>query len=162
MSKIYIGIDNGTSGTIGIILPDGTPQIYHTPVKKEQDYTKNKKLISRLNVLSFRSLFLLHDKDDMVFVLERPLINSRFFNTTVIAARCFESELSQIELIGSRHYFIDSKEWQSALLPKGYHGAGLKKASLDIGNRLFPQLSDFRHPDRDGILIAEYARRQQL
>ena len=33
---------------------------------------------------------------------------------------------------------------------------------IRIGNRLFPQFSDVKHPDRDGVLIAEYARRMNL
>lgn len=49
-----------------------------------------------------------------------------------------------------------------ALLPKGCSGEELKKASLDIGNRLFPQFDNIKHPDRDGILIAEYARRNHF
>ena len=46
------------------------------------------------------------------------------------------------------------------MLPKGIKGSDeLKKMSLDVGNRLFPQFRDFKHPDRDGLLIAEYGRR---
>lgn len=161
MSKIYVGLDNGCSGTIGIMGED-VCELYHTPSKKEQDYTKTKKNISRLDVLSFVSLFSKFNKNNLVFVLERPMINSLRFNSSIVAARCFESELSQIELMGCKHIFIDSKEWQNALLPKGCNGKELKKASKDIGNRLFPQFEDFKHPDRDGLLIAEYARRKNL
>lgn len=161
MSKIYVGLDNGCSGTIGIIGGD-VCEMFHTPSKKEQDYTKKKKLISRLDVLKFRMIFEKYNKNDLIFVLERPMINSLRFNSSVVAARCFESELSQIELMGCKHMFLDSKEWQKELLPNGCSGDDLKKASKDIGNRLFPMFSDFKHPDRDGILIAEYARRKNL
>lgn len=160
-SKVYIGIDNGISGTIGII-GDGDLRLLHTPIKKEQDYTKTKKNISRLDVLSFVSIFNGMNRNDIVFVMERPLVNPTRFTASICAVRCFESELSQIELMGCKHIFIDSKEWQRELLPKGCKGEELKKASLDIGNRLFPQLESFKHPDRDGILIAEYARRKNL
>ena len=161
MSKIYVGIDNGCTGTIGII-GNGICEFYKTPSKKEQDYTKKQKNISRLDVVSFVSLFSKFNKNDLVFVLERPMINSLRFNSSIVAARCFESELSQIELMGCKHLFIDSKEWQKELLPNGCVGNKLKKASKDIGNRLFPQFESFKHPDRDGILIAEYARRKNL
>ena len=161
MSKIYVGIDNGCTGTIGII-GNGICEFCKTPSKKEQDYTKKQKNISRLDVVSFVSLFSKFNKNDLVFVLERPMINSLRFNSSIVAARCFESELSQIELMGCKHLFIDSKEWQKELLPNGCVGNKLKKASKDIGNRLFPQLESFKHPDRDGILIAEYARRKNL
>jgi hypothetical protein len=62
-----------------------------------------------------------------------------------------------------RIIYIDSKEWQKEMLPKGVKGSDeLKKLSLDIGNRLFPQFRDFKHPDRDSLLICEYARRKNL
>lgn len=90
------------------------------------------------------------------------MINPTRFTASICAVRCFESELSLIELMGCRHLFIDSKKWQSDMLPSGCKGEELKKASLDIGNRLFPNLSDFKHTDRDGLLIAEWARRKNL
>ena len=161
MSKIYIGIDNGTTGTIGVVSENQSTMFY-TPTKKEQDYTSKKKNVTRLDVLSFISLFERYDKDSLVFVMERPMINPKRFTASICAVRCFESELSQIELMGCRHLFIDSKKWQSDMLPSGCKGEEQKKESLDIGNRLFPNLSDFKHTDRDGLLIAEWARRKNL
>jgi hypothetical protein len=47
------------------------------------------------------------------------------------------------------------------LLPKGIKGSDeLKKASLDVGVRLFPKLP--LKKDADGILIAEYMRRKYI
>ena len=56
MSKIYIGIDNGTSGTIGIVGDSISPIFVHTPVKKEQNYTKAKQSITRLDVKHFSEI----------------------------------------------------------------------------------------------------------
>ena len=163
MSKIYVGCDNGVSGTIGFVGDGIEPKIFHTPIKKEQDYTKSKKIISRLDYSKFMQLFDGYDKNDIIILQERPLINSTRFNATISAARCHEAELIMVELMGLKHMFIDSKEWQSILLPKGIKGSDeQKKASLDIGNRLFPMFADFNHGDRDGLLIAEYARRKNL
>ena len=94
--------------------------------------------------------------------MERALVNPSRFASTASALRCHEAELIMIEVMGIRHMFVDSKEWQKELLPKGCSGEELKKASLDIGNRLFPQFDNIKHPDRDGILIAEYARRNHF
>jgi len=50
-------------------------------------------------------------------------------------------------------------------LPKGVQGAPeLKKASMDIGLRLFPDQANVinKHKDADGLLIAEWSRRMQL
>lgn len=162
MSKIWAGIDNGVSGTIGIVGEGIDPIFVKTPVKKEQDYTKTKKIITRLDYSKFMELFSGLNKNDVCVVMERVMVNPQRFAATVSALRCHEAELIMIELLGCKHMFIDSKEWQKAMLPKGCSGEELKKASLDIGNRLFPQFEDVKHPDRDGLLIAEYARRKNL
>ena len=76
------------------------------------------------------------------------------------AIRCWEAMLIMLESLGISHQFIDSKEWQREMLPKGVKGSDAqKKASLDIGNRLFPQFFGFNQKDRDGLLIADFARR---
>ena len=156
--KAYIGIDNGVSGTIAI-LTDNDTIFVKTPVKKEQDYTKAKKIITRVDVSALKEL-LAHFADDAFILLERPLVNPKMFAATASAMRCHEAELTVIEMLGIPFQFIDSKEWQKNLLPKGCDDT--KKASLDIGNRLFPQFREFKHPDRDALLIAEYAKRRNF
>lgn len=163
MSKVYIGIDNGTTGTIGIVGDDIEPKIYHTPIKKEQDYTKAKKNISRIDVGSFIQIINQYNHNDIRVICERPMVNPTRWTASMTAIRCWEAQLVVLEVLGLSHQFVDSKEWQRMLLPKGIQGANeLKKASKDIGNRLFPMLSNFKHTDFDGILIAEYARRKNL
>ena len=156
--KAYIGIDNGVSGTIAI-LTDNDTIFVKTPVKKEQDYTKAKKIITRVDVSALKEL-LEPFANDAFILLERPLVNPNRFAATASALRCHEAELTVIEMLGIPFQFIDSKEWQKALLPKGCNDT--KKASLDIGNRLFPQFREFKHPDRDALLIAEYAKRRNF
>ena len=156
--KAYIGIDNGVSGTIAI-LTDNETIFVKTPVKKEQDYTKAKKIITRVDVSALKEL-LEPFANDAFILLERPLVNPNRFAATASALRCHEAELTVIEMLGIPFQFIDSKEWQKALLPKGCDDT--KKASLDIGNRLFPQFREFKHPDRDALLIAEYAKRRNF
>lgn len=163
MNRIYIGIDNGTTGTIGIVGENIIPQIYHTPVKKEQDYTKAKKNVSRLDVSGFMEILNKYDHNMISVVCERPMINPTRWTASMTAIRCWEAQLVILEFLGISHQFVDSKEWQRTMLPKGIKGANeLKKASKDIGNRLFPMLKDFKHTDYDGLLIAEYARRNKL
>lgn len=163
MNKIYCGLDNGVSGSIGFVGEDIYPFFVKTPTKKEQDYTKSKKNITRLDYSAFMNLFSSYNRNDIVVLMERPLVNPSKFTATTSALRCHEAELIMIETMGLKYMFIDSKEWQKELLPKGIVGSEeQKKASLDIGNRLFPMFDDFKHPDRDGLLIAEYGRRKNL
>lgn len=162
---IYIGIDNGTTGTIGIAGDDIEPMIYHTPVKKEQDYTKAKKQITRLDCKAFIDIINKYavSAHQVKVVCERPMINPTRWTASMTAIRCWEAQLIILETLGISHQFVDSKEWQKVMLPKGIKGSNeQKKASKDIGKRLFPQLADFKHTDYDGLLIAEYARRTKL
>lgn len=159
--KTYIGIDNGVSGTIAYISEEGVG-FDKTPVIKVQDYTKAKKLISRLDAVLFDGFLARFEPSETMVVIERPLVNPSRLRATESALRCHEAMLVLLERRDFPYMFIDSKEWQRALLPKGCMGEELKKASLDIGNRLFPQFKDVKHPDRDGLLIAEYARRVGL
>lgn len=162
MSKVYIGIDNGVTATIGVVGDDIEPYMMHVPTKKEQNYTKKKDNITRLEALQFMRLLSAYNKYETTVIMERPMVNPTRFKATTSALRCFEAELVIIESLELRLMYVDSKDWQREMLPKGVSGDELKKASLDIGNRLFPHYKDFKHPDRDGLLIAEYARRKNL
>lgn len=163
MNKVYIGVDNGTTGTIGIVGDDIQPTIYHTPVKKEQNYTKKKYNITRLDAVRFAEILSSYKDCNVLVIMERPMVNPARFKATTSALRCFEAELSLIEHFGLPYCYVDSKDWQRVLLPQGIKGTDeQKKASKDIGKRLFPQLADFKHTDFDGLLIAEFARRKNL
>lgn len=164
--KIWIGIDNGTTGTIGAVDENGEVLSFiKTPIKLQQDYTKTKKNISRIDSQKLKSILEMYvpGEDFLVKALiERPMVNPMRFQSTVTALRAFEATLVIIETLKIPYQFIDSKEWQKDLLPKGVKGAEeLKKASLDIGRRLFPK-SEIKHPDMDGLLIAEYGRRKNI
>ena len=158
MNKTIIGLDNGTSGSIGLIN-DNAVVFIPTPIKTEQDYTKKKKNISRLDVEKFKSFLEKYTKEKPLCIMERPLVNPKMFSTTGVALRCFEAELCILESLKISHIFIDSKEWQRKILPAGIKGSKeLKKASLDIGLRLFPQFEKEikKQRDADGLLIAYY------
>lgn len=160
--KTYIGIDNGVTGTIGIISEDCKVVFEKTPVQKGQDYTKAKKNITRLLSFNLYEMLKGFDPATTKAIIERPMINPGRFTATISAVRCLEAELVVLEVLKIPYEYIDSREWQRVMLPKGCEGEELKKASLDIGNRLFPGFANVKHPDRDGLLIAEYARRKQL
>ena len=152
----YVGIDNGVSGTIGIV---GLLTYFtRTPVKSEQNYTKKKGNITRVDVVSLRKLL---DVPVQKVLIERPFVNPKMFQASLSAIRAMEATIGVLESLNIPFEYIDSKEWQKELLPKGTKGTpDLKKASMDIGCRLFPQFRDLivKHGDADGLLIAEYCR----
>lgn len=158
-----IFIDNGTTGSIGYY--DGKQADFVlTPAKKEQDYTKAKKNVTRIYseyLIDILSGFCRkHPDERTIAVMERPMVNPGRFLASIVAARAFEAELVLIEMLGIPHMFCDSKEWQKGLLPsagrKGTDSATLKKESLDIGIRLFPEFEELirTQKDADGLLGA--------
>lgn len=157
LKRAFIGVDNGISGSVGIIYSDGTYEFFKSPVIKQQDYTKKKKLISRIVPNKFADLLNKVGPGSMVFI-ERPMINSTRFNASMSAIRAYEMTITILETLGLPYETIDSKDWQRTLLPQGVSGDELKKASFDVGNRLFPSFKEVKHPDRDGLLIALHCK----
>ncbi len=158
--KVYVGIDNGVTGSIGVVGRGTTFAL--TPVRKEQSYTKKKQMISRVDVLEMQRLLLESIGDECLVILERPLVNPQMFKATMSAIRCLEATLTILESLQIPYEYVDSKQWQKALLPQGCKGKELKDASRDIGIRLFPQFEEEirKHGDADGLLMAEWARRE--
>ena len=157
----YIGIDNGVTGSIGIIGPDGTEtKFYKTPVFKEASYTKEEKNISRVDVAELRKILAGYPKDTTLVLLERPMVNPRRFTASMSALRALEATLIVVEELGYTLRYIDSKEWQKVLLPKILGSDELKAASLKLGQQLFPGIK-FKN-DADSVLIAQWAKQSKL
>ncbi|MFX0132405.1 MAG: hypothetical protein ACFFDN_02040 [Candidatus Hodarchaeota archaeon] len=171
--KSYIGIDNGVTGSIGLIVIEDNTKIdikfFKTPLINQQDYTKKKKRINRLNPIEFlQILYTYKDSiatNDKLAIIERPMVNPQRFNATLSAIRTLESTLTILESNQIPYMFVDSKQWQKEMLPKGCKGKDqLKKASMDTGIRMYPQFKELitNQKDADGLLIATWAWRNKL
>ncbi len=91
------------------------------------------------------------------------MVNPTRFKATTSALRALEATLCVIELLRYPYTYIDSKEWQRELLPSAIKGGPeLKKASMQIGCRMFPKHKEkiIKQKDADGILLAEFCRRK--
>lgn len=164
--KIYVGIDNGVTGSIGVVSGEFCDFIL-TPVRKEQNYTKAHDPITRLDVPAFRDYMasLSERPEDILVLIERPLVNPKMWKATISAVRCLEAEQCVLESLDIPYMFVDSRQWQRTELPKGTAGtAELKKASADMGRRLFPKFAGLieKHKDADGLLMAHHAYREKL
>lgn len=167
MSKIWIGIDNGVTGSIGWVYSDPhlPPGFRSSPVFKTLDYQKKVKNVSRIDTAELFSFLsgIMDGGSQYLVALERPMVNPTRFQATGSALRALEATLITLEELQLPYMYIDSKQWQKAILPDGIKGsAELKKASKDVGTRLFPSLADKFKQDADGILIAEWCKRQNL
>lgn len=161
----FIGIDNGVSGSIGIITENNDIFLFHTPVFTTFSYTKKSQKCRRINVSDMKSLLFRFCQRKTMCFLERPMVNPARFKASASALRAYEATLIVLDMLMIPYEHVDSKQWQKKLLPSGISGSDeLKKASLCIGKRLFPSI-DFegeKFEDADGLLIAEFCRRQNI
>lgn len=154
--KLFIGIDNGVSGAVTVLMESGNILIHtKTPVKNHLSYTKKKAFINRVNFKQMRDL-LMECCTNSFCMIERPMVNPMRFNASVSALRCLEATEIILEELQIPYQFIDSKEWQKTLLPSGLKGDELKKAADNVAKRLFPRQQVV---NADSLLIAEYCRR---
>ena len=167
MKSLYIGIDNGTTGTIGFIGTgmERLVMMEKMPIKVEQDYTQKNQKITRVDFPELLNLLERFDRNNCLAIIENPMENSGKFKSTGSALRCLEAVMIACEKLCIGMEFKSSRKWQNVMLPKGIKGSTeLKKASRDIGIRLFPECKVIieKHGDADGLLIAEWARRIDL
>ena len=161
--KVYIGIDNGVTGSLGIISTSGAlyAEYHKTPTISCLNYQKEVAYITRINVVALRDI--LEGVHCPFALVERPLVNPSMFKATLSAVRALEATLTVLDFLKIPMRFVDSKEWQKEMLPSGIKGPEeLKRASLEVGRRLFPAQAHLFKGDADGILIAEWGRRGGL
>lgn len=183
---VYIGIDNGVSGSIGVLWLMGNaankmPDLFiPTPTFSSLNYTKKARNVTRVDVPALRRVFMAvvnhYDEPNVLVVLESPMINPGRFNATASALRAFEATMICIESVqralekragwaASLSYMTTpSRSWQKVMLPNVKGNKELKRASAQIGCSLFNKLAPAVkvHGDADGLLIAEWARRALL
>ena len=175
--NIYIGWDNGVTGSVGI-LGNGIAKQFPMPTKSCLNYQKTKvKHITRIDIVALRKLLKLETTFDAQYqcadvpitmgsfckaLVERPMISPQRFEATTSALRALEVVLIILEEFDIGYNYVDSKAWQKVLLPNvtgeqyNRDKSIYKKLSLEVGKRMFPSI-DF-HKDADGILIAKYCQ----
>lgn len=166
---IFIGIDNGPSGSVGFLVYNHrglrvAELFMRTPTYMMQDYTKAKKRISQLDYDIMRKIFRRIKNDNVISAMERPLVNPGRFVATAVGLRVHQQWL---DLFNFFHLpmpsSLDSREWQKVLLPKGTEGEELKRRSREIADRLYPNAcKHVAGSDCDGMLICEWLRRQNM
>ena len=131
------------------------------PVTDVQDYPRKKTIISRVRTLDLLGMLAPLPTENVAHaIIERPdtyLPQSRYVTTL----RQLEAVITVLELLTIPYEFVDAKEWQHTMLPSGLKaGAPTRRASMDIGKRLFPQHIDTINSigHADALLLAEFYR----
>jgi hypothetical protein len=156
---IAIGIDNGTTGSVGVIGAPGGPDFFPVPTKEFLHYTKSGKMVKRICTGTIETDFDDIDVNNCFAYIERPFTGSpMMIQSSLMAARAHEAVMIALERLGIGYVTIDSKEWQAALLPGVKGSPNLKKASKLKGIQLYPHLATYinQHGDADGLLIAHH------
>lgn len=157
-----IGLDNGTTGSLSVYDTSLNIMALHIlPVKKELDYTKKAKHITRIDFPGMCELLtrIKAGNNDIHCFMEKPFMaGAIFMQTSINAFRCMESELIALEECELGYTVINSKDWQKKLIPEGIKGREeLKKAALDVARRLYPYLSEkLTKENADSVLIAHH------
>jgi len=160
VERVFIGIDNGVSGSIGILSDNGRARWFSIPVRNELSYTKTKKFINRVDLPALTIAFNAEVPldADIICRIERPMVNPTRFNATLSAMRALEATQIFLESRKVPYSFIDSKEWQKKMLPAGLKGADELKSAADcICRRLFPSIK-IRKGGGDSLLMAQYLK----
>lgn len=167
MTKYTIGIDNGTTGTIAILGPDGP--FFDVVPTKEYLMGKAGKVVRRIDHAGLGGMIGARlfgvtgtwdaNRMQVSAYVERPFTGSAMMiNTTVLSARAHEAVLTVLENLGIGVTTVDSKEWQVPILGNVKGSPALKHASMLRGVALYPQFKDQikKHGDADGLLMAHH------
>ena len=164
--KVWIGIDNGISGSIGYITEKGDWNFAKVPIKLTYSYTKDRQKLNRIDHESLKTMLISiinKSKDNnIICYIEKPYTDPNRYKASISGMRAYESVIVLLEQVGIAYETISSKLWQKEILPGVKGSNDLKKASLETGKRLFPGIEKIKHSDYDGILIAEWMRRDKL
>lgn len=155
-------LDNGTSGGYAVMDLNGRLlAAASVPVITEQDYTKMKKQITRLDVKWMLDIIenRLPDPKKALVVLERPY-TFKGYKQVVAAARCHEATLIAFDLANvpkESITIIDSRAWQRVHFTetqlKDYNTKDLAWAFVA---RNFPEYANAPEGVIDAICIAAY------
>lgn len=163
MNRTIIAIDNGTSGSVGILSPSGAT-FCDVPTKPALHYSKKGNTHQRIDAYELVMLLSPFTGSPCHAYVERPFTGSpMMINTMLLSARAYEAVVIALEQLGIGYETVDSKGWQSAMVPGVKGSANLKQASKLKGIQLYPSLAPYinKHGDADGLLMAHYYRNQQ-
>lgn len=162
-SKVYIGIDNGVSGSIAILTSNGELLGWsRTPTYKRLSYAKTGRLESCIDRVHLKYLLQPYKDGPALVLMEYPYLNPTQFATSFSATTSFADTRSVVEDLGMAHDFKPAKEWQKVMIPNVKGTIDLKQASTSLAKRLYPKLVIPKGCDGDAVCLAEYGRRKGL
>lgn len=159
-NKYTCAVDNGVTGTVAILGPDG-PFFDEVPTFQ---YLMGKagKVIRRIDTEELITMIFNRiptGAHNVTGYVERPFTGSLcMVNTMVLSARAHEAVLICLKRLNIGESTVDSKEWQAAMLGTVKGSPALKQASMLRGMAMYPQFAAQikSHGDADALLMAHY------
>jgi hypothetical protein len=140
-------------------LQGNGPATFFAIPSKDELLGKTGKVIKRVDHYELELALAPFLSDPCAAYIERPFTGGpMMINTSLLAARAYEAVIIVMERLGIGWHRVDSREWQSAMLPGVKGSAELKKASRLRGIQLYPALATAikHHGDADGLLMAHH------
>lgn len=168
-TRVIHAMDNGVTGSMATLFPDGTMVYQKNPTRKTRENRKHPKEINRLNYDVLLDYLRSLPKDvPLLIATERPATTKNMISS--ISGARFSEALTLVteqlmkERDGVRVRVVDSGEWQKPMLPSGLTGEAKKAASLALGKTMYP---DIKFPakkgtDADAIIMAVWAKNTNL
>lgn len=160
--KTVIGIDNGSTGTVGIITPTKS-YFFETPTTPFLHYGKRGTVSNRIDRAELSRMITEAitgiDKNTVRVMIERPFTAGPMMIKAMLGAhRCFEATICVLEDLGLGYEVVDSGTWQDPVLGSVSGSSALKQASMLRGMQMYPQFAKEikQHKDADGLLIAHH------
>lgn len=161
MSRTTLAVDNGVTGSVAVIGPDGV--LFEAIPTKESLEGKAGKVVRRIDHAILRAILSNYSPRDTRCYIEKPFTGGPMFvNTMTLSARAYESVVIVMELLEIGTTTVSSKDWQRAMLGTVKGSAELKKASMLRGCQMYPALAAAikDHGDADSLLMAHYYHKQ--
>lgn len=177
MSKLYLGIDNGSTGSYTFLNGNGELLCFKpVPTFKLKKWTTSSKQ-GHITVIDIESLkreleLIIKDKniDEIVCNIERPAVGFSGWSiwTSLSGVVAWVSVQYVLISLGIKYNTIDSKQWQKLLIPqalgkkdskkkkRGERNKYLKIESDKLARELFPDITLKNSGDGDSINIAYY------
>ena len=168
MNKLFIGIDPGSTGAIGMLLPLGAVQVYDLD---------DPELIGRMQQIAAEVW-----EHPVIALIERQWTRPGFRPVDNLLVS-YGRWMGRLDALGLPYGEITPQQWQAVMFkstqkiyktvkvkkpkpgkPKSKKVLDSKATSLKLARQLFPQVADRlnrkKDSDRaDALLIAEYCRR---
>lgn len=179
VKKLFIGIDNGSSGSYTIINECGELICFeHVPTFKIKKWATSNNKQGHITVIDVNTLEQMLskyiksiDKENIYCFIERPAVGFSGWSiwTSLSGIVAWVSVQYALLNLGIKYDTIDSKQWQKYLIPqalgkkdkskpmkRGDRNKYLKIESDKLAKELYPDIELKNSGDGDSINIAHY------